>query len=208
MEGNSREIQRYRESCNTAFWQQVFRAEADYLLRCLKGCQTVLSVGCGPAIVEGMLSRGGLCITGLDVTAETLGSAPNGVRTVVGCAEDMPFPPASFDAVVFLASLQFIEDWRKALAETVRVLRSGGRCIAMLLNPASAFYRNKLRNSRSYVRKIRHSDLKEIEVAITREFTVQTEYFLGVNGSIVFESRDPARAALYIIQGVGKESAA
>lgn len=208
MKDDLSEMQRYRKSCDTGFWQNVFRAEADYLLRCLKGCQTVLSVGCGPAIVEGMLTRGGLCVTGLDVTAETLGSAPNGVRTVVGCAEDMPFPPASFDAVVFLASLQFIEDWRKALAETVRVLSGGGRLIAMLLNPASAFFQEKLRDCRSYMRRIRHSNLEEIEAAITREFTVQTEYFLGVNGSIVFESRDPARAALYIIQGVGKESAA
>ncbi len=208
MEGDSREIQSYRESCHTAFWQEVFRAEADYLLRCLKGCRTVLSVGCGPAVVEGMLSRSGHCVTGLDVTAEVLEGAPNGVRTVVGRAEDMPFPPAAFDAVVFVASLQFIEDWRKALAETMRVLSGGGRFIAMLLNPASAFYRDKLRNNRSYVRKMRHSDLQEIEAAIKRVFTVQTEYFLGVNGSIVFESRDPAHAVLYVIQGVRKESAA
>lgn len=207
MEDDSREAQRYRESCNTAFWQQVFRAEADYLLRRLKGCQTVLSVGCGPAIVEGLLSRSGLCVTGLDVTAETPGSAPKGVRTVVGCAEDLPFPSASFEAVVFVASLQFIENYQRALAQAARVLREDGRLIVMLLNPASAFFQQKLRHPRSYVRKIRHMDVKEIEAAIGKQFNVQTEFFLGVKGTALFETREPAEAVLFVIRGTRKDPA-
>jgi len=205
MKNDLSDPERYRKSCDTDFWQNVFRAEADYVLRHLKGNGTVLSVGCGPAIIEAMLSKHGLRVTGLDVTAEALGGMPDGIRTVVARAENMPFEAASFDAVIFVASLQFIADWRKAVALTARVLRDGGRLIVMLLNPASAFFQEKLRNPRSYVRKIRHWDLKEIEAGIAALFNVQTEYFLGVNGTTLFESHEPASAALFVINGVRKE---
>jgi ubiquinone/menaquinone biosynthesis C-methylase UbiE len=171
----------------------------------LKGCQTVLSVGCGPAIIESALSKHGLRVTGLDVTAEVLGCAPEGIRTVVVCAEHMPFPPASFDAVIFVVSLQFVEDYQKALAQAARVLRDGGQLIVMLLNPASAFFQEKLRDPHFYVRKIRHPDVKIIEEAISKQFTVETEYFLGVKGTTLFDSREPADAVLYVIKGVRKE---
>ena len=199
------EMQSYRQSCETEFWQNIFRAETDYLRRRLEGCQTVLSVGCGPAVIEAALGKIGFRVTGLDVTPDVLGCAPDGIRTVVAHAEDMPFPPASFDAVIFVASLQFIADWRTAVAQAARVLRDGGRLVVLMLNPASAFFQNKFLNPRSYVRKIRHLDLKEIENGIAALFKVQTEYFLGVNGTTLFDSHDPAEAALFVINGVLKE---
>jgi len=199
-------MQRYRKSCETEFWQNVFRAEADYLLRHLQGCQTVLSVGCGPAVIEGLLSRHGLNVTGLDVATGTFERAPEGVRTVIGRAEDMPFDAASFDAVIFVASLQFIEDWRKAVVQATRVLCKGGRLIVMLLNPASAFFQEKLHDPRSYVRKIGLRNLSEIRKAIAERFNVQTEYFLGVDGALLFETQDPFRAALFVIRGARKEA--
>jgi SAM-dependent methyltransferase len=164
-------------------------------------------VGCGPAIIEATLSKHGLRVTGLDVTPEALGGVPDSVRTVVARAQDMPFPSSSFDAVIFVASLQFIEDWRKAVAQAARVLRDGGRLIVMLLNPASAFFQEKLRDPHSYIRKMRHPDVKEIEEAIGKQFDVQTEYFLGVNGTTLFESGDPADAVLFVIQGTWKDKA-
>jgi len=35
-------------------------------------------------------------------------------------------------------------------------------------------------------------------------FQVEVEYFLGVKGENIFESRDAADAALYIIRGIKK----
>jgi ubiquinone/menaquinone biosynthesis C-methylase UbiE len=120
---------------------------------------------------------------------------------VAARAEDMPFPDSSFDAVIYIASLQFIENYRKAIEKTERVLRPDGKLIVMLLNPASFFFRDRFINIRSYVRKIRHKDINEIERVIAEKFQVQTEYFLGVKGESIFESRDAAEAALYIITG-------
>lgn len=198
------EIERYMESCRTEFWQEVFLAELDYLIRRLEGSKDILSVGCGPAIIESGLSERGFRVTGLDVSRETLNCAPDRIRTVAARAEEMPFPESSFDAVIYIASLQFIEDYRMAMEKTERVLRPDGKLIAMLLNPESAFFRDRFRDTRSYVRKIRHRDIDEIERAIAEKFQVQSEYFLGVKAESIFASRDSADAALYVIHGTRK----
>jgi len=114
----------------------------------------------------------------------------------------MPFCESSFDAAVYVVSLQFIEDYRRAIEKTARVLRPHGRLIAMLLNPDSAFFERKRRDPDSYMRGIEHAATKDIESAIAEEFDVQTEYFLGVRDDAVFESRDATEAALYVITGV------
>lgn len=46
--------------------------------------------------------------------------------------------------------------------------------------------------------------MKEIEEAIRKRFDVRTEYCLGIQGTTLFESREPASAALYVIRGVRK----
>ena len=44
-------------------------------------------------------------------------------------------------------------------------------------------------------------NINEIERVFAEKFQVETEYFLGVKGDSLFESRDAAVAALYIIRG-------
>lgn len=116
----------------------------------------------------------------------------------------MPFADAAFDVVLFIVSLQFIENYRVALSETRRVLRPGGRVIAMLLNPASAFFKRKQAETDSYVRRIRHTDLRELESSIAEGFEVQGEFFLGIADERIIPSREPETAALYVIQGIKK----
>lgn len=142
-------------------------------------------------------------MVGLDVSKEALACAPDTVRTVVAPADRIPFEDASFHVVLFIVSLQFIEGYRQSLIEAKRVLRPGGRLIAMLLNPASAFFKRKMAESDSYVRRIRHTDLKEVESAILAEgFEVQSEFFLGIHEDLIFSSKAPESAALYIVQGI------
>jgi ubiquinone/menaquinone biosynthesis C-methylase UbiE len=200
----SGETQSYLESCRTEFWRNVFRVELDYLLQHLEGSREVLSVGCGPATIESALSELGFSVTGLDVTEEALACAPDHVRTIAGRAEDMDFPESSFDAVIYVASLQFIEDYRKAIEKTAQVLRPAGILIVMLLNPQSAFYKEKAQDPTSYVRKIRHTSLQEIESVIAGHFHIRTEYFMGVRDGNVFKSQATDEASLYVIRGTQK----
>lgn len=193
----------YVASCKRDFWQKVFQFETEYLAEHLKGCQNLLSVGCGPAIIEGRLAEKGFSVIGLDISKEALCCAPDKVRTVVGRAEDMSFPANSFDAVIYVASLQFIDDYRRALEKSREVLRPGGRIIAMLLNPASDFFQSKRKNPDSYVNKIKHPEIKPIEETMGALFDIRSEYFLNVrNEEVSLEIADQSDAALYVIYGI------
>ena len=198
------EMNKYLESCKTEFWKKVFEAELDYILQELKGAKDVLSVGCGPAIIETGLAEHGFNVTGLDISKEALDQAPDNIRTVVGPAENMNFTGASFDAVIYVASIQFIEGYKEAVKRTARVLRPGGKLLAMLLNPQSRFFKEKVNNPASYVSKIKHTDLREIERTIAEYFSIKTEYFLGIKGARVFQNQGSNVASLYVIKGKKK----
>jgi len=197
-------MERYLQACKTDFWKEVFKAELDYILQELKGAMDVLSVGCGPAIIETGLSEHGFNVTGLDISREALEQAPDSIRTVVGSAEDMDFADSCFDAVIYVVSLQFIEKYEEAVREAGRVLRPKGRILVMLLNPASEFFKEKAGDRRSYVSRIKHTNLEEIERIIAELFFVQTEHFLGIKGTKIFQNRNPKLAVLYIVKGKKK----
>jgi SAM-dependent methyltransferase len=201
MKKDKKSIKKYYESCRKDNWQNIFRIERDYLARHLCGYCDVLSVGCGPAIIEGELTKLGFNVIGLDVSQTALGCVPDGVRTVAGRSEVLPFPDCFFDAVIFVASLQFVDDLRKTVDESARVLKQNGKLIAMLLNPESEFFKERFNRHSSYVCKIKHMRLDEIEHAMIKNYEIQTEYFMGISGGKTFQSHNPAEAALYIIQG-------
>ena len=199
-------MEKYLQSCRTDFWKKVFKAELDYILQQLKGAKDVLSVGCGPAIIEAGLSEHGFNITGLDISKEALDQAPDGIRTIAGSAENMEFADSCFDAVIYIASLQFIEKYKKTVKQTARVLKSCGRILVMLLNPQSEFFKEKTKNPDSYISKIKNTNLTEIEKTIAEYFQIQAEYFLAIKGQEIFESRNPNLTSLYVIKGKKKDS--
>lgn len=196
--------ERYIESCYKEFWQKVFQEELRYLIVHLRGCRDILSVGCGPAMIEGELAKKGFRVTGLDVSREALKYAPDQVRTIMARLEDVALPESSFDAVIYVVSLQFIENYRKALEKTVSVLRANGQIIVLLLNTHSAFFKEKVKDPDSYIHKIRHADLSEIEQVMAESFYLRAEYFMGVKQGELFESQDPDWAVLYILTGTKK----
>jgi len=198
-------MEKYLQSCKSEFWKKVFKAELDYILHQLKGIKDVLSVGCGPAIIETGLAEHGFNVTGLDISKEALDQAPDSIRTVAGSAEKMDFASLSFDAVIYVTSVQFIENYKEAIKQSARVLRSGGKLLVMLLNPQSEFFKEKADNPTSYVNRIKHTDLKEIERTIAEYFSVKTEYFLGIKGTKVFQSRNSNAASLCVIKGTKKQ---
>jgi ubiquinone/menaquinone biosynthesis C-methylase UbiE len=200
----AQETQRYLASCGSPFWQRVFAAELEYLLQYLKPADDILSVGCGPATIESRLAAMGFRVTGLDVSREALSCAPDAIRTVAGSAEEMPFAEASFDVVVYIASLQFVTNYQQALARTAQVLRPDGRVIALLLNPDSCFFKERHADTGSYVRNLKHADLQAIERAMMQFFDVRGEYALGLAGDTIIDRQTADTAALYVLHGTVK----
>jgi len=198
-------MERYLQACKTDFWKEVFKAELEYILRELEGAKDVLSIGCGPAIIETGLSEHGFNVTGLDISKEALEQAPDSIRTIAGSAENMDFADSCFDAVIYVASLQFIGEYKEAIKRTARVIKPKGRILVMLLNPASEFFKEKAADPASYVNKIKHTDLKAIEKTMAGYFSIQTEYFLGIKQPETFQTKNPDLAALYVVKGKKKK---
>ncbi len=77
-------------------------------------------------------------LTGVELSPKMLAVAHRWARSLgveadlrVADAQDLPFPDASFDAVVSTLALCTIPDDRRAVAEAARVLRPGG-CLLLL----------------------------------------------------------------------------
>lgn len=95
--------------------------------------QRVLDVGCGSGNVALVAARRYCEVTGLDYVPELIGRAERRAAAcgwtaefVVGDAQDLPFPDASYDVVLSVYGVQFAPDQEKAANELLRVCRSGG----------------------------------------------------------------------------------
>jgi ubiquinone/menaquinone biosynthesis C-methylase UbiE len=102
----------------------------------LQGTHDLLDVGTGPGGFPGRLRSGGHAgrLVGLDQSVGMIESARAshpGVEFVVGDAMALPFPDSSFDALSARHMLYHVPDVTRALEEAGRVLRPGGRFLAL-----------------------------------------------------------------------------
>ncbi|MCA9611122.1 MAG: class I SAM-dependent methyltransferase [Myxococcales bacterium] len=126
----------------------------------------VLEVGCGFGCNLLRLQEFTEDVVGVDVDDVYLAFGPLFARfaglpvpeTVCARGEDLPFPDASFDAVLVIGALQYMEI-QSALREMARVLRPGGEAVLVLGHLSGylrhAFVPNARRSLRSCAREIR-----------------------------------------------------
>lgn len=196
------EVKKFVQFYESDFGRKVLKKEADYLRKELKDRKKILDIGCGIGYFEEMLPE--LNIIGLDSSREMLEEARKrgGKEFVLSDAEHLDFPEGSFDGAFTVTTLEFLDDYRKAVDGVVKVLEPGGKFVAMILNPESEYLKSHMHKADSYFRKIKHTNLKEIEGYISKFFVATGEYFLGIRGQKVFNTRDRNLAALYVVKGV------
>ncbi len=113
---------------------------------------TVLDVATGTAGVALLLTeRTAAGVVGLDLTEAMLRQGvervrghgrQERVRLLVGRAERLPFPDASFDALTFTYLLRYVADPAATLSELARVVRPGGTVASLeFMVPANPLWR-------------------------------------------------------------------
>jgi SAM-dependent methyltransferase len=134
---------------NARWWQEGFTEGADeeyneqilpMAAHHLGGARRVLDVGCGEGQIARVASRieGVELIVGVDPTPAQIAEAARrggGVRPARAAAAALPFPAASFDAVVACLVFEHIDAVDQAIAEVGRVLEPGGRFLFFLNHP-------------------------------------------------------------------------
>ncbi len=99
-----------------------------------------IDIGCGEGRFSRMLAERGARATGIDPTTVLLTAARDrgGIWPIRAIAEQVPLRDATFDVAVTYITLVDIEDYTEAISEMSRLLRPGGRLVAVNVNFTSA----------------------------------------------------------------------
>jgi SAM-dependent methyltransferase len=102
--------------------------------------RSILDAGCGSGSLAATLRERGAIVTGFDSSAAMVDLArqrlgPEADLHVADLAEPLPFPDNAFDDSIAALVLHYLHDWTGPLAELRRVLRPGGRLIAVVEHP-------------------------------------------------------------------------
>ncbi|MFL5679981.1 MAG: class I SAM-dependent methyltransferase [Chloroflexota bacterium] len=105
--------------------------------------ESVVDVGCGQGVLAPHVARLGARYTGIDASPRLIDVARRrhgrDGRFAVADARRLPsagVPRASFDAAVFLLSIQDIDPLEDAIAAVSRVLRATSRIVVLMTHPA------------------------------------------------------------------------
>ncbi|HJN57165.1 SAM-dependent methyltransferase [archaeon] len=199
------DVEKFIRFCESDFGKKVLEKEVEYVYRELKDYKDILDIGCGIGQFEQKLQD--LNITGLDSSAEMLKEArKRSNKTFVrGDGENLDFNDSSFDAVFYVATLEFLADYQKAIQEACRVTKPNGKLLVMMLNPESEYFHEHMQRDDSYFRRIKHTDLREIKNYISGFYEItKEEYFLGIREQQIFDPAEKRFASLYVMVGKKK----
>ncbi|RLI90265.1 MAG: ubiquinone biosynthesis protein UbiE [Candidatus Altiarchaeales archaeon] len=135
---------RYDSWYRTEFGRYADRLEKRLVLRFAepKKGEKVLDVGCGTGTYGLEFSKMGLDVTCLDMSKRMLDIARKKSRdmnTILGNAREIPFKDNTFDLIVGITLIEFLDEPERAIKEMKRVLKREGRLILGVLNKFSLF---------------------------------------------------------------------
>ena len=201
----SDDVERFVRFCESKLGKKAMEREDGYIYNELRDCEKILDVGCGIGSFEQNLPA--LNIIGLDSSEEMLEEARrrSDKTFVLGNTEQLKFEDSAFDAVFTVTTLEFLEDYKKAVEEMARVTKQHGKILAMMLNPKSEYFKEGSMKPGDYFKRIKHTNLKEIRDYISEFYTIsKEEYFLGIKGNHIFDTDERRYASLCVVVGIKK----
>jgi ubiquinone/menaquinone biosynthesis C-methylase UbiE len=100
----------------------------------------VLEAGCGPGVVSPLLGEQGIDTYGLDLSVGQLQTAATSdphTLYVQGDLSTLPLKDATFDTVILIGVLEYVDDAPRVMRELARVLSKNGRLVVSVPNAAS-----------------------------------------------------------------------
>lgn len=150
--------------------------------------QTVLDLGAGTGMFSFWLAEKGLHVTAFDQSTAMLEIARHkaehstgSIDFIQGDAHELPFQDDSFDRVISVTALEFMDDPKKVLAEAWRVLKPGGRLVVGVLakhSPWGELYRLLGSNPNSLFSKAHLYTEGEIEDLLPVNFRIKKGLYL------------------------------
>ena len=111
-------------------------------------------------------------------------AARRGIQTCRGTAEVLPYSDESFDGVLLVTTLSFVEDPATAIEECARVLRPGGTLLAGIIPAESPWGREYARNASEGHPVYSHA--RFLSVQQLREFATAAALCLQESASTLF----------------------
>jgi len=143
-------------------YDNLYKAELEVIKRLLPPFENALEIGVGTGRFASAL---GIKV-GIEPSTKMASVAKErGVEVIDAVAEELPFEDESFDFVLMVTTVCFVDDVKKSLSEIYRVLKRGGSVIVGFVDrgtPLGKFYLQNRKNSRFYKEAIFFS-AKEVE---------------------------------------------
>ncbi len=175
---------KYDEFFYSTLGSKILEEEALYVVKYAKNI--VLSIGCGTGIIEKRIEEiSNVKIIGVEIDDKMLKEARKRINVIKANAMALPFKNSTIDTVVFITSLEFIEDYVRAINEAYRVLKEEGKIIAILLNTSSAYFKQKYGKEGYIKRNIKHLDIQKIIEYIAKKFIIKKEELFGIANDII-----------------------
>ena len=138
--------ERYDRWFTTPIGKLVREYEKELIISLLKPQQRdkILDVGCGTGVFTVDILEQGALVFGIDISLPMLTRAGEKLEgypffKALGTMVCLPFADSTFDKVVSITALEFIEDGGKALQELFRVTKKGGTILVATLNSLSSW---------------------------------------------------------------------
>jgi ubiquinone/menaquinone biosynthesis C-methylase UbiE len=150
------------ENLEDANFRQRRDITVNYVLNLVDSGAEVLDLGCGAAPVLSELRRQGIHTRGLDASADMLENARSRLRALLLSDADLeqgdcratPYASASFDVVICLGVISYIEDYDPVLNEIERLLKPGGTALISFRSAHNPIFSDPLRLGKHLLRKL------------------------------------------------------
>ena len=137
-------------------------ATVSYVLDWLPSGGAVLDVGCGAAPVVSELRKNGVTCYGIEYAEDMIRHAKTRLRSMGldegglyrGDCRAMPFDDGSFDAVVCLGLISYVENFGEVLEEIRRLLKPGGIALVSFRNKHNPVLSDPVRLAKTIIKAL------------------------------------------------------